>query len=131
MPRKPLVIRGARQVGKTTLVNQFAAQYEQYIYLNLELLEDREPFENFSSIDNLINTLFFLKNKFLINMAGTKVVNSIGVSILIEIIEKLQEVDGKIGYYNLAPIVSKTFNIMGLTKYSTVFATEEEAVSGL
>ena len=64
-------------------------------------------------------------------MASTKVVNSIGVSILIEIIEKLQEVDGKIGYYNLAPIVSKTFNIMGLTKYSTVFATEEEAVSGL
>jgi anti-anti-sigma regulatory factor len=43
---------------------------------------------------------------FLINMATTKVVNSIGVSILIEIIEKLQEVDGKIGYYNLAPIVS-------------------------
>ena len=71
------------------------------------------------------------RNKFLLNMAGTKVVNSIGVSILIEIIEKLQEVDGKIGYYNLAPIVSKTFNIMGLTKYSTVFETEEEAVNGL
>ena len=69
--------------------------------------------------------------KFLINMATTKVVNSIGVSILIEIIEKLQEVDGKIGYYNLAPIVSKTFNIMGLTKYSTVFSTEEEALVGL
>jgi anti-sigma B factor antagonist len=68
---------------------------------------------------------------FLINMATTKVVNSIGVSILIEIIEKLQEVDGKIGYYNLAPIVSKTFNIMGLTKYSTVFSTEEEALVGL
>jgi anti-anti-sigma regulatory factor len=64
-------------------------------------------------------------------MAGTKVVNSIGVSILIEIIEKLQEVDGKIGYYNLAPIVSKTFNIMGLTKYSSVFETEDEAVNGL
>ena len=71
------------------------------------------------------------QNKFLLNMAGTKVVNSIGVSILIEIIEKLQEVDGKIGYYNLAPIVSKTFNIMGLTKYSSVFETEEEAVNGL
>ena len=64
-------------------------------------------------------------------MAGTKVVNSIGVSILIEIIEKLQEVDGRIGYYNLAPIVVKTFNIMGLTKYSTVFTTEEEAVGTL
>jgi anti-anti-sigma regulatory factor len=53
------------------------------------------------------------------------------VSILIEIIEKLQEVDGRIGYYNLAPIVVKTFNIMGLTKYSTVFTTEEEAVGTL
>ena len=51
-------------------------------------------------------------------------VNSIGVSILIEIIEKLQEVDGKLGYYNLAPIVEKTFTIMGLTKYSTVFSTK-------
>ena len=71
------------------------------------------------------------QHKFLINMAGTKVVNSIGVSILIEIIEKLQEVDGKIGYYNLAPIVAKTFNIMGLTKYSTVYTTEEEAVGAL
>lgn len=69
--------------------------------------------------------------KFLINMAGTKIVNSIGVSILIEIIEKLQEVDGKIGYYNLAPIVAKTFNIMGLTKYSSVFETEEVAVNEL
>jgi len=69
--------------------------------------------------------------KFLINMAGTKIVNSIGVSILIEIIEKLQEVDGKIGYYNLAPIVAKTFTIMGLTKYSSVFETEETAVNEL
>ena len=71
------------------------------------------------------------QTKFLINMAGTKIVNSIGVSILIEIIEKLQEVNGKIGYYNLAPIVAKTFNIMGLTKYSTVHETEEAAVNDL
>jgi anti-anti-sigma factor len=71
------------------------------------------------------------QTKFLINMASTKIVNSIGVSILIEIIEKLQEVNGKIGYYNLAPIVAKTFNIMGLTKYSTVHETEEAAVNEL
>jgi anti-anti-sigma regulatory factor len=50
---------------------------------------------------------------------------------LIEIIEKLQEVNGKIGYYNLAPIVAKTFTIMGLTKYSSVFETEETAVNEL
>jgi len=61
--RKPLVIRGARQVGKTTLVNQFAQNYKQYIYLNLEFSEDRELFETFTTIDNLVQALFFLKNK--------------------------------------------------------------------
>ena len=56
-------------------------------------------------------------------------VNSIGVSILIEIIEKLQDSDGKLGYFNLAPIVAKTFNIMGLTKYSTIYESEEDGIS--
>jgi len=99
MPRKPLVIRGARQVGKTTLVNQFAAQYEQYIYLNLELLEDREPFENFSSIDNLINTLFFLKNKTLAKKSTTLI-----------FIDEIQEVPKALNilryFYELAPEIS-------------------------
>jgi len=71
------------------------------------------------------------KKLFLLNLENTKVVNSIGVSILIEIIEKLQDVDGKLGYYNLAPIVEKTFNIMGLSKYSTIYKSEDEALSDM
>lgn len=61
--RKPLVLRGARQVGKTTLVQQFSEQFSQYIYLNLELPGDREPFQSFTDIDTLIQALFFLKNQ--------------------------------------------------------------------
>lgn len=34
--RKPLVLRGARQVGKTTLVDLFSTRFDTYIYLNLE-----------------------------------------------------------------------------------------------
>ena len=34
--RKPLIIRGARQVGKSTLVLEFAREYKQFIHLNLE-----------------------------------------------------------------------------------------------
>ena len=34
--RKPLILRGARQVGKTTIVNEFGKSYENYLYLNLE-----------------------------------------------------------------------------------------------
>lgn len=71
------------------------------------------------------------KKLFLLNLENSKVVNSIGVSILIEIIEKLQDVDGRLGYYNLAPIVEKTFNIMGLTKYSSVYGSESEGLEGM
>lgn len=60
--RKPLVLRGARQVGKTTLVNMFANNFQHYIYLNLELKEDRKPFEDFTTIDVLVQTLFLQKN---------------------------------------------------------------------
>jgi predicted AAA+ superfamily ATPase len=60
--RKPLVIRGARQVGKTTVVNLFSKQFDKYIYLNLENSEDREIFENNLSFDKLLEAIFFLKN---------------------------------------------------------------------
>ena len=68
------------------------------------------------------------KRKLLINLENTKMVNSIGVSILIEVIEDLQGVNGKIAYYNVAPIVEKTFNIMGITNYSKIYTSEEDAI---
>ena len=68
------------------------------------------------------------KRKLLINLENTKMVNSIGVSILIEVIEDLQGVNGKIGYYNVVPIVEKTFNIMGITNYSKIYSSEEDAI---
>ncbi|HTJ14460.1 MAG TPA: AAA family ATPase, partial [Dinghuibacter sp.] len=61
--RKPLVIRGARQVGKTTAIRQFSTRFGQYIYLNLERDDDREPFEQFTSLESLVQALFFLKNQ--------------------------------------------------------------------
>ena len=68
------------------------------------------------------------KRKLLINLENSKMDNSIGVSILIEIIEDLQGVNGKIAYYNVAPIVEKTFNIMGITNYSKIYTSEEDAI---
>lgn len=41
---KPLVIRGARQVGKTTVINDFGRQFDTYIPLNLEKKDDRDFF---------------------------------------------------------------------------------------
>ena len=69
--------------------------------------------------------------KFLIDMNDSKVVNSIGVSILIEIIEKLQVVNGVMAFTNLAGIVEKTFNIMGITKYCEVYDSVDSALEKL
>lgn len=60
--RKPLILRGARQVGKTTAVNQFSQNFDHYIYLNLEIEEEADFFENKKTIHEIVNTLFFVKN---------------------------------------------------------------------
>lgn len=60
--RKPLVLRGARQVGKTTLVKMFAADFDHYIYLNLEEKEHAELFAADSSFDDLLVGIFFKAN---------------------------------------------------------------------
>lgn len=67
----------------------------------------------------------------LLNLAGTKIVNSIGISILIEIIEKMIEVEGRLSFCNLTPTIEKTFHIMGLAQYSSIFPDEQAAVSEL
>lgn len=61
--RKPLILRGARQVGKTTLVNYFANNFEQFINVNLEIRENRSLFEKSRNLNELIDGLFILYNK--------------------------------------------------------------------
>lgn len=61
--RKPLIIRGARQVGKTTLVNIFSKEFSQYIYLNLENKEDCEIFNRNLTFDDIIKYIFLTKKK--------------------------------------------------------------------
>jgi anti-anti-sigma factor len=67
----------------------------------------------------------------LLNLRETKIVNSIGISILIEIIEKMMEKGGKISFCCLTPVIHKTFQIMGLANYASIFTDEETAVKEL
>lgn len=71
------------------------------------------------------------QSQLLLNLAGTKIVNSIGISILIEIIEKMLEIDGKLAFCSLTPTIEKTFHIMGLAQYAGIYEDEEKAVAEL
>lgn len=97
--RKPLLIRGARQVGKTTVVRQFATEYKAFIYLNMEVPDDRPPFENFSNFETLLQTLFFKKNLFIKDRAETLI-----------FIDEIQEVPAALQqlrfFYEEAPDIS-------------------------
>ena len=67
----------------------------------------------------------------LLNLRDTKIVNSIGISILIEIIEKMIDKGGKIAFCCLTPVIHKTFQIMGLANYAMIFDNEENATKDL
>lgn len=63
-----------------------------------------------------------------INLAGSKVVNSIGMSFLLEILEKLQDSDGKLVFTNLDPAVDKMLTIMGIFNLAGKAADVDEAI---
>jgi uncharacterized protein len=60
--RKPLILRGARQVGKTTLIHQFAKSYKNRVLLNLEIAEDRRFFTDFEDVYTIVEALFISHN---------------------------------------------------------------------
>ena len=57
-------------------------------------------------------------NNVILNLAHSNVVNSIGISFLIEIIEKLNQSNGNLIFTNLDPSIEKTFTIMGLFQFA-------------
>ena len=66
-----------------------------------------------------------------INLADSRVVNSVGMSFLIEIIEQLEEVGGKLVFTNLDPAVDKMLTIMGLFKYAAKERSVDDALNSL
>lgn len=61
--RKPLVLRGARQVGKTTLVNEFAKEFGIYLKLNLEKKNNLQLFEDYDDVNDLIDAIYVLNKQ--------------------------------------------------------------------
>ena len=61
--RKPLVIRGARQVGKTSLVEEFGKQFDLFLSFNLEKSEDLALFQRELPVKELFELLLAMKNR--------------------------------------------------------------------
>jgi len=69
--RKPLVLRGARQVGKTTAIKEFGKHFDTFIYLNLELEADRNIFEARLPAESVLQRIYLEKE---IHKKGTTLI---------------------------------------------------------
>jgi anti-anti-sigma factor len=63
-----------------------------------------------------------------VNLGGSKVVNSVGMSFLLEILEQLQDTGGKMVFTNLDPAVDKMLTIMGIFSIAGKAATVDDAM---
>lgn len=66
--------------------------------------------------------------KIIINLEHSPLINSIGISILIGVIEAIEEAGGMLAFTNLTPTNQKTFEMMGLLQFAQAFSSEEEAI---
>ena len=67
----------------------------------------------------------------MLNLEKTRIVNSIGISILIEVLEKVMDRKGMLAFCGLTPTIDKTFRIMGLAQYAEIYPTQEDALRGV
>ena len=69
--------------------------------------------------------------RILLNFQGTRMVNSIGISFVIGIVEKVMEREGRMAFCEVSRINRDLFRVTGLAKYVRSFDTEKEALDFL
>lgn len=69
--------------------------------------------------------------RLLLHFGETRLVNSIGISFIIGIVEKVMEGDGRMAFCEVSRINRDLFQVTGLSKYVRSFDTEKEALEYL
>jgi len=67
----------------------------------------------------------------ILNLEKIRIINSVGVMCLFELIEKADPLEGSVCFCCATPTLAKTFRIMGLLEISTLYDTEQEALQAM
>ncbi len=78
-----------------------------------------------------LNTLKGGRKQIVLNFDQLEVINSIGISILLGILNDAKEAGGQICFSNMPKLFTETFDMLGLSEHMLVFPTEEEAIRHL
>lgn len=68
---------------------------------------------------------------FVLNMEKLRIINSLGISSLQEVLEKVRELGGKAAFCNTGPTITKTFRLLGLLDVAELYDSEGEAVASM
>lgn len=90
-------------------------------YIDFEAKDKMIP-----AFQELLDTRF---TKILINFENVKKINSMGISVILEIIDEANERNATIRYSNLSRMNVKLFKMIGLAEYGEIYASEEEALT--
>lgn len=114
---KPLILRGARQVGKTTLVKEFGKEFLHFIYLNLEDANDANIFRQYTTVGEIMDFLFLREHLTKANINQTLL-----------FIDEIQEEDNAIAllryFYEQMPglyVIAAGSRLQSLVKKHTSF----------
>ncbi len=66
--------------------------------------------------------------KLVVNFSEIEFINSVGVSILITVIQHARESAGMLCFTNVKKIHREVFDLLGLTRFVRVFGEENEAI---
>jgi anti-anti-sigma factor len=67
----------------------------------------------------------------LINFTGVDYINSAGVAIVIGVLTEARRSDQKVSFTGLTPHYQKIFDMMGLSRYASVYPSEDAARASL
>ena len=67
----------------------------------------------------------------ILNLAESKMVNSVGIAIIIEVIDNATQKGGSLNFCCVSPTIEKTFQIMGLKQLAGVYEDESSALASI
>ena len=67
----------------------------------------------------------------ILNLAESKMVNSVGIAIIIEVIDNATQKGGSLNFCCVSPTIEKTFQIMGLKQLAGIYADESSALASI
>ena len=65
--------------------------------------------------------------RFVVNLRETDLINSVGISILIGVIERVRSAGGNLTFSELTPVNEEIFRIMGLQRHARLLRSDGEA----